>query len=137
MQTDATSHNIVACSWPTILRQFVWAYKCLTGFKLYATSANNCQPCCGSMQTDATCWAQQCCVRPFAWASKPTDGFTTNIHHCLDRCIHLIQKRLSSELLHCALQIFACQDHKALWSTLLPWLTHECRCLTVDTYDAI
>ena len=28
--------------------------KSLTGFKLYATSANKCQHCCGSMQTDAT-----------------------------------------------------------------------------------
>ena len=36
--------------------------KSLTGFKLYATSANKCQHCYGSMQTDATCWAQQCCV---------------------------------------------------------------------------
>ena len=39
--------------------------KSLTGFKLDATSANKCQHCCGSMQTDATsqhCWAQQCCV---------------------------------------------------------------------------
>ena len=30
-----------------------WA-KSLTGFKLYATSANKYQHCCGSMQTDAT-----------------------------------------------------------------------------------
>ena len=30
-----------------------WA-KSLTSFKLYATSANKCQHCCGSMQTDAT-----------------------------------------------------------------------------------
>ena len=47
--------------------------KILTGFKLYATSANKCQQvptsankcqhCCGPMHTDATCWAQQCCVR--------------------------------------------------------------------------
>ena len=36
--------------------------KSLIGFKLYATSANKCQHCCGSMQTDATCWAQQCWV---------------------------------------------------------------------------
>ena len=36
--------------------------KSLTDFKLYATSVNKCQHCCGSMQTDATCWAQQCCV---------------------------------------------------------------------------
>ena len=32
--------------------------KSLTGFKL----RNKCQHCCGSVQTDATCWAQQCCV---------------------------------------------------------------------------
>ena len=30
-----------------------WA-KSLTGFKLYPKSANKCQYCCGSMQTDAT-----------------------------------------------------------------------------------
>ena len=36
--------------------------KRLTGFKKYATSANKCQHCCGSMQMDATCWTQQCCV---------------------------------------------------------------------------
>ena len=29
--------------------------KSLTGFKLYAASANKCQHCCGSMQTDVTC----------------------------------------------------------------------------------
>ena len=29
--------------------------KSLTGFKLYATSANKCQHCCGSMQTDVIC----------------------------------------------------------------------------------
>ena len=34
----------------------------LTGFKLYTTSANKCQQCCGSMQTDVTCRAQHCCV---------------------------------------------------------------------------
>ena len=53
--------------------------KSLTGFKLYAISANKCQHCCGSMQTDATshnivgpnnvgcCWPTM--LRPFAWAS--------------------------------------------------------------------
>ena len=52
--------------------------KSLTGFKLYATSANRCQHCCGSMQTDATshnivgpnnvgcCWPTM--LGPFAWA---------------------------------------------------------------------
>ena len=38
----------------------------LTSFKLYATSANKCQHCCGSMQTDAASHnivgAQQCWV---------------------------------------------------------------------------
>ena len=52
--------------------------KSLTGFKMYAASANKCQNCCGSMQTDATsrnivgpnnvgcCWPTM--LRPFAWA---------------------------------------------------------------------
>ena len=54
--------------------------KSLTSFKLYATSANKCQHCCSSSQTDATCCAQKCCVlfgrptmlRLFAWASTFT-----------------------------------------------------------------
>ena len=48
--------------------------KSLISFKLYATSSNKCQHCCGSMQTDATshnivgpdnvgCVGQQCWVR--------------------------------------------------------------------------
>ena len=70
MKTDATSHNVVS---PTVLgvlgtcwhvlrgackrsqnnRNVRSRYaKSLTGFKLYATSANKCQHCCGSMQTD-------------------------------------------------------------------------------------
>ena len=57
--------------------------KSLTGFKLYVISANKCQHCCGSMQTDATsqnivgpnnvgpnnvgrCWPTM--LGPFAWA---------------------------------------------------------------------
>ena len=28
----------------------------------FQTTRNNCQHCCSSMQTDATCWAQQCYV---------------------------------------------------------------------------
>ena len=52
--------------------------KSLTGFKLYTASANKCQHCCGSMQTDATshnivgpnnvgcCWPTM--LGPFAWA---------------------------------------------------------------------
>ena len=39
----------------------------ISGFKLYATSANKCQHCCDIMQMDVTCWAQQYC---FAWASN-------------------------------------------------------------------
>ena len=54
--------------------------KSLTGFKLYVTSANRCQHCCGSMQTDATshnivgpnnvgcCWLTM--LGPFAWAFR-------------------------------------------------------------------
>ena len=45
--------------------------------------------------------------------------------------LYQIQKRLSSELFHCALHFVACQGRKALWSTLLPTLIHECRCLIV------
>ena len=64
-KTDATSHNVVACCWGFFGQQCcvrLHGPKRLTGFKLYATSANKCQHCGGSMQTDATCWAQQCCV---------------------------------------------------------------------------
>ena len=54
--------------------------KSLNGFQLYATSANKCQHCCGSMQTDARslkivgpnnvgcCWPTM--LDPFAWAFK-------------------------------------------------------------------
>ena len=54
--------------------------KSLTGFKLYATSANKCQHCCDSIQTDATrhnivgpnnvgcCWPTM--LGPFAWAFR-------------------------------------------------------------------
>ena len=61
--------RVVGSFWPTVLRPSV--PKRLTGFKLYATSANKCQHRCAIMQTDASCWAetmlpvvgQQCCVR--------------------------------------------------------------------------
>ena len=68
MQTDATSHNIVACCWGFLANSV--ASVC-TGLKVWPvsnymqqvpTSANKCQHCCGSMQTDATCWVQQCCL---------------------------------------------------------------------------
>ena len=59
MQTDATSHNIVACCWGVFGQQrYVRLYGpklSLTGFKLYATSANKYQHCSGPMQTDALC----------------------------------------------------------------------------------
>ena len=91
--TRLTLANIVAvpCKWAqhccAMLRlsqnnRNVWTCcaKSLTGFKLYATSANKCQHCCGSMQTDATshnivgpsnvacCWPTV--LRPFAWAFR-------------------------------------------------------------------
>ena len=34
---------------------------------------------------------------------------------CTNRYLHLIQKRLSSELLHCAVRIVAYTDRKAPW----------------------
>ena len=58
--------------------------KSLTGFKLYVTSANKCQHCCGSMQTDATshnivwpnnvgcCWPTM--LGPFAGALTKASG---------------------------------------------------------------
>ena len=61
MQKDSTSHNIVACCWGVFGQQScarLLGHKSLTGFKVYATSANKRQHCCGSMQTDSTCWAQ-------------------------------------------------------------------------------
>ena len=63
--------------------------KSLTGFKLYATSANKCQHCCGFMQTDATshntvgpinvgcCWPTM--LGPFAWAFRGV-CFSPNHH---------------------------------------------------------
>ena len=41
-----------------------------------------------------------------------------------NRSIHLIQKRLSSELLHCALHILAYQDRNALYSQTKSHLRH-------------
>ena len=74
MQTYATSHNIAACCWGFLdnnVATVCMGLKSVTGFKLYATSANKCQHCCGSMQTDATCLGptmlrvvgQKCCIR--------------------------------------------------------------------------
>ena len=65
-QQVTTLLRVVGGFWPTIVRR-LRGPKCLTGFKLCATIANKCQHCCGSMQMDVTCWAQQCCVF-FAWA---------------------------------------------------------------------
>ena len=41
-------------------------------FDWFQTMRNKCQHCCGFMQTDATCSAQQCCVLllPCAWAME-------------------------------------------------------------------
>ena len=33
--------------------------------------------------------------------------------------------------------IVACQDRKALCSTLLPWLIYDCRCLIIGTCNAV
>ena len=62
--------------------------------------------------------------------------------------IHLIQKRLSSELLYCALCIVHCTllhtktaTHYILKQNrtfdIVPWLIHKCRCLIVGTCNAI
>ena len=55
--------------------------KSLTGFKLYITSANKCQHCCGSMQMDATshkivgpnnvACSLPTMLGPFPWALNP------------------------------------------------------------------
>ena len=75
MQTDATGHNIVACCWGFLanneLRPFA---KSLTGFKLYATSANIVVILCKRTQhvgpnNVACCWPTM--LRPFAWALSP------------------------------------------------------------------
>ena len=78
METDATSHNIVACCWGVFDQQrcvCLHGPKSLTGFKLYATSANIVVvPCKRSQHVGpnnvACCWptllrvvGQQCCVR--------------------------------------------------------------------------
>ena len=68
MQTDATNHNIVACCWGFLANNVASVCMVLNVWPVsnyvqqVPTSANKCQHCCGSMQTDATCWAQQCCV---------------------------------------------------------------------------
>ena len=48
-------------------------------FDQFQTMRNKCQHCCGSMQTDATCWAQQCCVllaKNVAAVCVDFDGFS-------------------------------------------------------------
>ena len=85
MQTDGTSHNIVS---PTMLEvvgtccvvhanvrnncQHCWRFSKEAMHSGTVTLKKDCnahvqtfsrgQLCCGSMQTDATCWAQQYCV---------------------------------------------------------------------------
>ena len=76
--------------------------KVFTGFKLYATSANKYQHCCGYMQMDATsynivgpnnvgcCWPTM--LGPFAWAftctpflqKRPTVGLRLNALKCFE-----------------------------------------------------
>ena len=58
-QQVTTLLRVVGGFWPTMLRPFAWAQK----FDRFQTIRNKCQHCCGSTQTDATCWAQKCCVR--------------------------------------------------------------------------
>ena len=59
VQTHATSHNIISCCWLTMLRPFVRARK----FDGFQTIRNNCQHCCGSMQTaGGNMLGPQCCV---------------------------------------------------------------------------
>ena len=53
----------------------------LTGFKLYATSANKCQHRCGSMQMDATRWAQHCCVLLASNVVSVCIGLKTKLRH--------------------------------------------------------
>ena len=74
--------------------------KSLTGFKLYATSANNCQHCCGSMQTDTTnhnivgpnnvgcCWPTM--LGPFAWAF--TVSSCRGVYYRLSAVVNLLRK---------------------------------------------
>ena len=57
------------------------------------------------------------CVISFSMALGPvTSGLYSFLKWVnISRCIQLIQKRLSSELLHWALRFVACQDGKAPW----------------------
>ena len=52
-QQVPTTAKIIGCCWPQCCVR-LHGPKSLTGFKLYATSSNKCQHCCGSMQTDTT-----------------------------------------------------------------------------------
>ena len=45
--------------WDLLRQKFDWFQ---TIRNKYQASANKCQHCCSSLQMDATCWAQQCCV---------------------------------------------------------------------------
>ena len=79
MQTDATSHNIVACCWPTMLRPLVWSKK----FDRFQTIHHKCKymptllwfqavPCKRIQHIGpnnvACCWPTS--LRPFAWAYR-------------------------------------------------------------------
>ena len=109
MQTDPTTHNIVACCWGFCSQQCcvrLHGPKILTGFKLYATSANKCQHC-GSMQTDAIshnfvglnsvgcCWPTM--LRPFAWAFSLADRTHMHVHNRVTKEKPEISKQFDSE----------------------------------------
>ena len=69
MQTDATSHNIVACCWGFwILDHLHWS-KSFTGFKVYATTCQHGRNMLGPTM-----------LRPFAWRFSLTsyDPFIEN-----------------------------------------------------------
>ena len=68
--------------------------KSLTGFKLYATSANKCQHCCGSMQTDATRHniGRQCCVHLHEWNL----GLYRGQGNWPSKCLQFFQKKKKS-----------------------------------------
>ena len=88
MQTNATTANIVVvpykrarhcCS--TLRRSQCWD-SLRQKFDRFQTIRNTRQHCCGSMQTDATCWAQQCCVGLHARAFKTHANGRNKSQHC-------------------------------------------------------
>ena len=88
---NTTSHNIIACCWGFLTNTVVPVYmglKSLTGFKLYATSANIVVvPCKRTQQVGpnnvACCWPKM--LRPFPWPIN--EGKTINYVHALNMCL--------------------------------------------------